>query len=1595
MSIQSLLQKSLGSTATKAERDFAAAFFARISPDDLALLDAAQIKAITKTHLRLSAGRKHGDTKISFTSNAVAGMAWDDRRTYLDIVNDDLPFLIDSVAALLGERRCLIDMLLHPRMNVVYDAKKTMQFDDAGHGRQSHIHIVIKGFLSADQQKELSEDLLSIIRDVHFSTRDWQAMRVRAIEAKQHLLGAPEDQYDRDELTEFSEFLDYIYDNNFTFLGCREYRFTRDGNKIISHAVKGSGLGVLADDKMPAYISETKQPLPSRLQEIRTRMPALNISKVNRTSTVHRRVPLDAVTVHHFNDKGDVIGETLFVGLFTSVTYSRSLRSIPLLKYKMDMMLRTSGFEPASHDGRALRHILEKYPRDELFQIDVDDLYPICLSILRLQERQRIALYCRRDPFNRYVSCLVYVPRDRFDTRLRLKFQTILENELGGTCSNYNSSVDDSPLVRILYNISISQQKPKEFDAAAVEEKLQNAGRLWGDMLGDAVHARVDDDRAADRLILQYRDAFSADYAERYNLDDAVSDIEKIEACLASQSLEIDLQHRNDELTLKIYTPEQALVLSDILPILENMGLRVMTEHPFAIVPQGAKARVVMQDFSVTGDRAFTAADVARLKPLFEDAFVSIHRTLTENDTLNMLVLRAGLSARDVMILRTFVRYLRQTGLPFSLPYMEQAVTTYPKLAGLFVDLFKAMFDPKDGAKRGLDKIHTAIVAELEAVKSLDHDRILRALYEVLRNALRTNYYQTDTAGAPKPYLSVKLDSRAISFLPNPKPYREVFVYSSRMEGVHLRNGRIARGGIRWSDRAEDFRTEVLGLMKAQTVKNSVIVPSGAKGGFIVKRPPVGGDRAAIQAEGIECYRMLVRGLLDITDNYGKGNKVIKPKAVKCLDADDPYLVVAADKGTATFSDIANALSAEYGFWMGDGFASGGSAGYDHKAMGITARGAWESVKRHFREMGHDTQKQEFDVIGVGDMGGDVFGNGMLLSPHIRLVGAFNHVHIFCDPNPDVAATFAERKRLFKGVMGWDSYNTKLLSKGGRIYSRKDKVLELTPEIQKRFDLPKAKVTPPELMQAMLRARTDLIYLGGIGTYVKASTETHADAGDRSNDAQRINANELRAHVVGEGANLGFTQRARIEYAQNGGRLNADFIDNSAGVDTSDHEVNIKILTSTVMAKSPARLNRTSRDKLLKGMTDEVAQLVLNDNYQQTQAISVLEMQAAELLPQQQRFIQDLERDGVLDRALEFLPDDEAIAARHKAGKGLTRPEIGIIVSYSKIRVCDELLATDIPDRSDLDNWVIGYFPQALQTKFKDDILAHPLRREIIATLVANQLVNRLGPTFVRGCMNDYNVDVRAVAQAFIASCVLLDMPAKWAAIEAMDAKVHARVQLAAFAELAKLLTRMIGWLLATEGNKIQIDRVVKAWSGPVADLTKILMNDKSIKTVLVPEQMASHNDRRKEWVADGVPATLADMLAVRTKLALAPHVLSLAQEMKKPIATIAETYYPLGHHFAFSWLRTQMDLIAKPDRWSVEAANSLEAQIDKCQVGLARMIMRSAGTKAKGNVLSSWLAANTDATADIFALIADIRRTGLNDLTVLMVLLQRIERLI
>lgn len=1598
-------QKKLSKSAGKIGQNLMDVLGANLDPSDLEYFDADLFAETVEHHTTLMEGRKYGQSRIQIYCPVDKKGGF--RKTYINVVGDDFAFLIDSVVAEINRQNLLIDLLFHPVVFVERDAKgaiKKLSNDrDPKAERHSHVHVQIKETLSDDALQKLQAGLEVALTDVYYANRDWKKMLERMRDTREELANAPISRPLR-EIEKYCAFLDYLYDNNFTLLGYREYKFIEKDGAVSSTIVKGSSLGLLGDEIKPAYINENDEGLPRNLQKLRYDLDPVSISKTNRLSTVHRRVPMDAVAVKIYDKNGKICGERLFLGLFTSVTYSRSVSSVPYLREKVDSVIERSGFIQGSHDRKALRHILEKYPRDELFQISEDQLYDISLNILKLQERQRTSLFMRRDPFGRYISCLIYVPRDRFATDLRKQMVAVLERELNGECSNLFTSMDDSVFARIMVVIKVSQKNPPEFDPDKIENKLLEIGQSWPEKISDALVRQYGDDESkydqVKNWMLRYGNAFPVGYTVRYRPIQAVFDMTELEQVRETGKMQLDLHRPRNmdecQFRLKVYHPGEPITLSSVLPILDDMGLKAIAELPFEIAPEGDDQSIWIHDFQLEPVGLSDSVNIDEIKENFERAFSKVWHKEIESDRLNRLIVSANFNWHETTILRAYVRYLKQIRFGFSRQYIEKAITSHPKISRHLVDLFKAYHNPANGdeSAKMVAGIKDSLDQLMRNVDVLDEDRILRMIAKLIDATMRTNYYQRENDGHGKDYLALKISSRMVKEIPDPKPFMEIFVYSTRVEAVHLRGDKIARGGLRWSDRHEDFRTEILGLMKSQMVKNSVIVPMGSKGGFVVKSDIR--DRDEFRKEGVECYKIFIRGLLDVTDNR-KGQKIIPPKDVVRRDGDDPYLVVAADKGTATFSDIANGLSGEYGFWLGDAFASGGSAGYDHKKMGITARGAWESVKLHFRQMGHNTQTEDFDVIGVGDMGGDVFGNGMLLSEHIRLVAAFNHLHIFCDPDPDPAASFKERKRLFECVGGWDQYNEKLLSKGGRIYSRADKSLELTPEIQARFGISKKEISPPELMKAILQAQTDLIWFGGIGTYIKSKHENDADVGDKSNDAIRVTAGEVKAKVIGEGANLGVTQAGRIEYAKAGGRINADFIDNSGGVDSSDHEVNIKILLSEVMREKSSKMDMAARNKLLEEMTKEVEDLVLRNNYQQAQAVSLVEQQAAESVQIHQALIQELERDGKLDRKIEGLPDDETFEQMLRTGKGLTRPELAVLIAYSKIEFTKDLLASDIPDDSDMDEWIVGYFPKVLQKKYNDEIFAHRLKREIVATTMANSLVNRMGPTFTKSVADNTTASCAEVAKAYIITRDAFTLRKLWDDIEALDHKVPADVQMRAMHEISGLAERAVRWFVTRKGADINIGRDTKLFRQGVQELRD------NMDDLLNKELSKLVAKRTKKYISDGLPKELARQIAYLPALASACDIINIAADEKISLMDAARTYFALGERFHMGWLREKLTELHSHDYWENQANSGLIDQLYDCQAGMTVCILKNGVPKGKAKTAKAgkttskmelWIEEHKEKIEHLDPLFTHMRRAGKVGLPMLVIAEQRLRNL-
>ena len=1585
--VASLARARTGKNNVKAVEAFVRQFYARVPPDDILDVRAEDLCGAALSVWGLARRRRPGALKLNIFNPDPGKDGWSMPHTVIEIINDDMPFLVDTVTSEVNRQGHAVHLVIHPIVKVRRDGDgRMLGLAETSPGSEdgvseSFMHVQIDQIKDAAALKALRAGLTKVLGDVRVAVVDWHDMRQHIERVIAELTTSPPAEISPAEIAEGRAFLQWINDNHFTFLGYREYQTIGSGKAARMEAVKGAGLGLLRDPKIHVFEGVRQLAmLPEEVREFLHKPRLLIINKANRKSTVHRPVHLDAIGVKRFDKKGRVIGERLFVGLFTSAAYNRVPSDIPLLRRKVDDTIARAGFAPGSHDGKALFNILANFPRDELFQVSEEELFDITMGILHLHERQRVALFCRRDHFQRFVSCLVYIPRDRYSTELRVRFQAILEDTFGGPVTASDTQIaQDSPLGRVQYIVKTTPGKVPPYDVREVEKKLVAAAHTWADQHREALVAHHGEE-AGLRLWRRFREAFPTAYREVFDARVAVMDIAHIEPALETGKLGMHL-YRPDgtpetAVRFKIFNRGEPVALSDVLPVLEHMGFRVIAEVPFEIkVKDGGP--LLIHDFNMVA-RDGGAIDIATVRDIFQEAFARVWTGEMEDDGFNRLVVGAELSWRDVVVIRAWSKYLRQIGVTFSQRYMEETLAENHALARLTVDVFHARFDPaneKTGEARAA-KLLAEIERRLDAVASLDQDRIVRRFVNLVRAMVRTNFFQSDAEGAakspvsPKSYVSFKFDCALLDGLPAPRPFREIFVYSPRVEGVHLRFGKVARGGIRWSDRREDFRTEILGLVKAQQVKNAVIVPVGSKGGFVVKKPPASGNREDILKEGISCYKTLISGLLDLTDNY-KGSRVMHPPRVVRKDDDDPYLVVAADKGTAAFSDIANDVAARYGFWLDDAFASGGSAGYDHKKMAITARGAWESVKRHFREINVDIQTQDFTVIGCGDMSGDVFGNGMLLSRHIKLVGAFNHLHIFVDPDPDPAASWSERKRVFDlPRSSWSDYDAKLISKGGGVFDRRAKSLAPSAAIKTLFGIERDKVTPNELIAAMLQAPVDLLWFGGIGTYVKARHESHAEVGDRANDSLRVDGRALRAKVVGEGANLAVTQRGRIEFALSGGRINTDAVDNSAGVDCSDHEVNIKILTGAVEAGG--KLSRTQRNRLLETMTDEVAALVLRDNYLQTQSLSVTQSLGGRLLDRHALFMRGLEREGKLDRALEFLPDEETLTERKAAGLGLTRPELSVLLAYAKITVYDEILASDLPE----DRYMIGdlrrYFPKPLQERYARQIDRHRLRREIIATAVTNSMVNRGGATFLNDVREKTGMAVGDIARAFTISRQIHDMRRIWADIEALDNTVPASLQAEMVVRCGRLFQRTTEWFLRHGGQPLDIAASIKAYGPGVKTLVDRL------DAVIAESHGALVKERAAAFVMEGAPKALARRVASLTLLVPACDIVRIARDGRTDVERTARTYFAIGDGFGFDWLRRAASNLPIKTHWDKQAVEAIIDDLYGHQYEIAEKVLVGKGKAADaGAAIAAWTAGREAVYQRNHQLIEDLRNAS------------------
>ncbi len=1576
---------------------FLQAYYANVDAEDIAAREPAELAGAALSHL-IFARQRRRSALVRVFNPTMREHGFTSPHTIIEMVNDDMPFLVDSIGLALTQRSLTLHFLTHPVFAVVRDGSGTLislrERNDPSKGNEqpadkktrleSFQHIEVDRIVDPAALHALAAQIERSMRDVRVACADWLRMQDAAQQAAVDLSSLSA-RLDPGASTEAVALLTWMKDRHFTFLGYREYRLHGRKGREALRPIAATGLGILRPGhKQPANTNRT---LSSDIRRQSRSHDLVLVTKANFESTVHRSGYLDYVGVKNFDAKGRLIGEKRFLGLWTSSAYSSNPKEIPVLRDKVAQVIEHFALAPDSHDGKALQHILESFPRDELFQASVAELNRIVTGIFGLQERPRVRLLLRRDAFRRFYSCLVYVPREKYNTQVRQRIEKVIGEAFSAFSMESQVQIAESNLARIHIVARTSPSDEPRVDADALERRVAAAVRSWLDGFKTALLARLDEAYAL-QLFEKYAQAFPAAYTEDFGGDPAALDVSFLEAVEKEPArLHLDIYRpeprRKDKLFLKIFRNQDAIPISDLLPMLENMGLKVIAERPYELeFPGGRLAwiqdlELVMQSSAVTSFEA--------LEREIKSAFAAVWTGRMDNDSFNQLTLSAGIPWRLLIVMRAYCRYLLQTGLPFSQGYIAQVLVNNAAIAKLLADLFVARFNPAmshSARHSALARLDQRVRAALEEVTRSDEDRILRALWNAMSATVRTNAYQTGPEGQLKEYLSFKLESQQLRELPLPKPLFEIFVFSPRMEGVHLRMGYVARGGIRWSDRREDFRTEVLGLMKAQHVKNTVIVPVGAKGGFVVKRLPA--EREAQQAEVIACYQTLIRGLLDITDNF-VDDQISGPPLVVRHDKDDAYLVVAADKGTATFSDIANAISAEYGFWLGDAFASGGSAGYDHKKMAITARGAWECVKRHFREMSIDIQSQNFTVAGIGDMAGDVFGNGMLRSTHIRLVAAFNHQHIFIDPQPEPARSFRERERLFKMPRStWEDYSRNAISKGGGVFSRSAKSLTLSREAQELLELP-AQVTPNEVIKAILKAHVDLFWNGGIGTYVKSTFESHSDVGDRSNDAVRIDARELNCKVIGEGGNLGVSQLGRIEFARRGGKLNTDFIDNSAGVNCSDVEVNLKILLNGAVRSKEITL--AARNRLLVQMTDEVAGLVLRNNYLQSQAISTSEFQAKERLSESAYVIRALERSSDLNRSLEYLPTEEEIAERRKAGEGLTRPELAITLSYGKIWLYRALIQSNVPEDPYLSAELKRYFPIPVQKRFAARLKRHRLRREIIATAITNSLINRMGPAFPVRAQDDTGADPAAIARAYSIAREVFAARYLWMQIEALDTKIPAAVQYTAMAQTTRLLRHMTYWLLENRRDDLDIERGVLRYASKVGELFHELSG------VLSATEQARLNVLRSQLIDQHVPEELAARIASLEVLHCALDLVEVAMKARASIGYAAKAYFELGDRIGLTWIKDQIESLAAEGHWQAVARGSLRDNLFQLQRKITGAVLACKGRDAEARV-DHWIARHLPSVETLKRVVVDLRTGSPPDFATLSVALQAVRRL-
>ncbi|MCF1427224.1 MAG: NAD-glutamate dehydrogenase [Shewanella sp.] len=1594
--VVSLIHSKVPHTQAKQVEQFAVGLYSQMSKEDLHQRNDSDLYGAALSLWNSLNATKPGDSLVRVFNPSQSRHGWQSTHSIIEIVHPDMPFLVDSISMALNRLGITAHMMLHTPFATERKGELVTKVSSVNEApddveKVAVFAIEIDCQSSTKDIKALEDELRSVLMDVAASVNDWQAMSNKL---KQTIDGLPKSPFpgDKAELKESIAFLEYLNNHHFTLLGYRRYDLKRVEGDLELVPDVSTSLGLMIKP------GQNQQPdhglLLSTLSESARReavdQSLLVLTKSSTKSRVHRPAYVDYIGIKRFDKKGNVIGEDRFLGLYASNLYNRSPREIPLLAQKINRVLELSALAPRSHDYKALVNILENLPRDELIQASVDDLWALARGVLQMQDRDKLKLFVRKDGFGRFFSCMMYVSKDRYNTKLREDTQHILGKYFNSDKEvEFTTYFSESTLARTHYIVNVDNNN-MDVDVAAIETDLIEAARSWEDKLYSALNTSLGDDMG-NRLSKKYFNAFPRSYKEDVFPSSAVVDMLQLEALSDSHELGmLFYQPQENSLTgnkvrLKLFHKNEPIHLSDVLPMLENFGLRVINERPYEIITADGETYWIL-DFLMTV-KDVNATNLADCQDRFQSALADVWNKRLEDDGFNRILLSTSLTGREVSIVRAYAKYMRQIDATFSQAYIEETFSHYPVLAEMLVKMFVRKFNPKLRT-RTLEKLQEQVERQLDDVSSLDDDRIIRRYLDLIHATLRTNFYQTLENGDSKPYISFKFAPEMIPEMPKPLPKFEIFVYSPRVEGIHLRGGKVARGGLRWSDRREDFRTEVLGLVKAQQVKNTVIVPVGAKGGFVCKQLPANGGREAFFTEGQECYRLFIRGLLDITDNIVNG-EISAPANVVRHDEDDPYLVVAADKGTATFSDIANSIAIEYGFWLGDAFASGGSNGYDHKKMGITAKGAWESVKRHFREIGIDCQSTEFTCVAIGDMAGDVFGNGMLLSEYTCLVGAFNHMHIFIDPNPDHKTSYAERKRLFDlPRSSWDDYNRDLISKGGGIFLRSAKSISLTPEMKKLLDTSRASMTPTELVKELMKSKVDLIWNGGIGTYVKASSETNAEVGDRANDALRINGKDVRAKIIGEGGNLGCTQLGRIEYASTGGRMNTDFVDNVGGVDCSDNEVNIKILLNSLVADGEMTMKQ--RNRLLGEMTEEVSEIVLQDCKDQTRSISVTQVRGAEMLKEHIRFVHYLEKEGKLDRALEFLPSEENLAERMATGRPLTRPELSVLVAYAKMVLKEQLLTPEITDDTFLSQLLIAYFPKKLQKQYASRMVNHPLRGEIIATSLANELVNDMGMNFVQRMQDETGATVAEAAICYTITREVYGLAELTKAITDLNGVIPAVVQSEMLHQLRRNLRRSCRWFVRHRNRSMSIEQTV-AFFKPVFDELRT-----NVHLFMVADEVAALDSEANSLMREGVPESVASVIANMSTLFSTLDIAQIVQQENKPVALVTETYLKLGAKVGLHWFLEQISTQPVSNHWQALARAAFREELDWQQRSLTSVVLGGCSdTCSAESIIAQWIEENQPLLERWLSMLADFKTSQNHEFAKFSVALRELNLLI